>query len=54
MPDFEPTPALLDELMLSGRMAIHDKFMISRLMDACQSLSTLFCNYKFSDAQMGA
>jgi valyl-tRNA synthetase len=36
MPDFEPTSALLDKLMLSGRMPIRDKFMISRLMDACQ------------------
>jgi valyl-tRNA synthetase len=35
-------------------MAIRDKFMISRLMDACQSLNTLFCNYKFGDAQMAA
>ena len=54
MSDFEPTSALLDELMSSGRMAIRDKFMISRLMDACQSLNTLFCNYKFGDAQMAA
>lgn len=54
MSDFEPTSNILDDLISSGSMAIRDKFMISRLMDACESLNTLFCNYKFGDAQMAA
>jgi valyl-tRNA synthetase len=54
MSDFEPTSTLLDEVMTSERMAIRDKFMISRLMTAFQCLNTLFCHYKFGDAQMAA
>ena len=49
--DFKPTANILDELMSSGKMAIRDKFMISRLMACCDSVNTCFKNYKFGDAQ---
>ena len=49
--DFKPTANILDELMSSGKMALRDKFMISRLMACCDSVNTCFKNYKFGDAQ---
>ena len=52
--DFKPTPALLDDLMGSGKMAIRDKFMISRLMAGIQAVNENFTNYRFGDAQRAA
>lgn len=49
--DFKPTPTLLDDLMSSGKMAIRDKFMISRLMVGVETVNDCFANYKFGDAQ---
>jgi valyl-tRNA synthetase len=50
--DFQPTSNILDELMRSGKMAIRDKFMISRLMACSETVNDCFSNYKFGDAQM--
>mmetsp|Transcript_17994 Transcript_17994/g.29072 ORF Transcript_17994/g.29072 Transcript_17994/m.29072 type:complete len:1073 (+) Transcript_17994:108-3326(+) len=52
--DFHPTPTLLEDLMASGKMAIRDKFMISRLMNGVQAVNENFSNYKFGDAQQAA
>eukprot|EP00956_Cyclotella_meneghiniana_P010179 scaffold14046_cov76-Cyclotella_meneghiniana.AAC.8 len=52
--DFQPTANILDELMGSGKMAIRDKFMISRLMACSEVVNDCFTNYKFGDAQMEA
>lgn len=52
--DFNPTPNLLEELMGSGKMAIRDKFIISRLMACCETVNDSFSNYKFGDAQQAA
>jgi len=49
--DFQPTPTLLDDLMSSGKMAIRDQFMISRLMKGAEAIDVNFTNYKFGDAQ---
>lgn len=52
--DFQPTPTLLDDLMASGKMAIRDKFMISRLMKGVESVNENFASYKFGDAQQAS
>lgn len=52
--DFTPTPTLLDDLLASGKMSIRDRFVISRLMAACEAVNECFKNYKFGDAQMAA
>ena len=52
--DFEPTPNILEELMSSGKMAIRDRFIISRLMACCETVNDCFGNYKFGDAQQAA
>lgn len=52
--DFAPTSNILDELMSSGKMAVRDKFMISRLMACCETVNDCFTNYKFGDAQQAA
>ena len=52
--DFQPTPNLLEELMSSGKLAIRDKFIISRLMACCETVNDSFANYKFGDAQQAA
>lgn len=52
--DFQPTPNILEELMTSGKMAIRDKFIISRLMACCETVNESFANYKFGDAQQAA
>ena len=52
--DFQPTPNILEELMGSGKMAIRDKFIISRLMACCETVNDYFANYKFGDAQQAA
>jgi len=52
--DFKPTPNLLEELMSSGKMAIRDKFMISKLMNKMDAVETNFQNYKFGDAQQAS
>jgi len=49
--DFQPTATLLDDLMSSGKMAIRDRFMISRVMKGCEAIDENFKNYKFGDAQ---
>lgn len=49
--DFQPTPTLLDDLMASGKMAIRDKWMISRLMKGVEAVNEHFEAYKFGDAQ---
>jgi valyl-tRNA synthetase len=49
--DFKPTPTLLDDLMSSGKMAIRDKFMISRLMTGVETVNDNFGSYAFGDAQ---
>jgi valyl-tRNA synthetase len=40
--------------MGSGKMAVRDKFMISRLMACCETVNDCFTNYKFGDAQMAS
>ena len=40
--------------MSSGKMATRDKFMISRLTKATESLNDSFTNYKFGDAQQNS
>jgi len=52
--DFQPSSSILEDLVSSGSMAIRDKFMISRLMGAFETLNNHFINYKFGDAQMAA
>lgn len=52
--DFQPTATLLEDLMSSGKMAIRDQFMISRLMKGTEAVDTNFTNYKFGDAQRAA
>jgi len=52
--DFKPTENLLETLMGSGKMAIRDKFIISRLMFCCNQMNTFFKDYKFGDAQMAS
>lgn len=49
--DFTPTPTLFDDLMASGKMAIRDKFMISRLMNGVASVNEYLTTYRFGDAQ---
>jgi len=49
--DFQPTPTLLDDLVSSGKMAIRDQFMISRLMKGTEAIDANFSAYKFGDAQ---
>lgn len=52
--DFQPTDSMLDDLMKSGKMAIRDKFIISRLMVACETVNSNFREYKFGDAQQAS
>jgi len=52
--DFTPTASLLNDLLSSGKMATRDKFMISRLMNACAAINDCFTNYRFGDAQKAA
>jgi len=52
--DFKPTPTQLDDLMSSGKMALRDKFMISRLMCGVQNVNKFFGAYSFGDAQHAA
>jgi len=49
--DFKPTSTMLDDLMKSGKIAIRDRFIISRLMIACEDVNSNFREYKFGDAQ---
>jgi len=49
--DFQPTSNMLDDLMSSGKMAIRDKFMISRLMKGMEAVDQNFTTYTFGDAQ---
>lgn len=52
--DFQPTPHLLEHLMGSGKMAVRDKFIVSKLMACCETVNDCFRNYKFGDAQQAA
>jgi len=52
--DFQPTATLLDDLMKSGKMAIRDKWMISRLMQGVEAVNAHFDVYKFGDAQQAS
>lgn len=52
--DFQPTPNMLEDLMGSGKMAVRDQFIISRLMACCETVNDCFANYKFGDAQQAA
>lgn len=52
--DFTPTPTLLQDLMTSGKMAIRDKYMISRLMKGVEDVNNNLSAYKFGDAQRTA
>ncbi len=52
--DFKPTATLLDDLMSSGKMAIRDKFIISRLMHACEAVNTNLKTYQFGAAQQSS
>ena len=52
--DFQPTATLLDDLISSGKMAIRDQFMISRLMKGSEAVDQNFTAYKFGDAQRAA
>mmetsp|Transcript_24951 Transcript_24951/g.28859 ORF Transcript_24951/g.28859 Transcript_24951/m.28859 type:complete len:1084 (+) Transcript_24951:124-3375(+) len=52
--DFKPTSTLLDDLMSSGKMAIRDRFIVSRLMNVCSTMNSNFKEYKFGDAQQAS
>ena len=52
--DFTPTATMLEDVMSSNKMAIRDRFMISKLMDATKAVNDFFTAYKFGDAQMAA
>ena len=52
--DFSPTPTLLIDLMSSGKMAIRDKFMISRLETVTATVNECLAAYRFGDAQQAA
>ena len=52
--DFSPTPTLLQDLMGSGKMAIRDKFMVSRLMVGAETVNEYLATYRFGDAQQAA
>lgn len=49
--DFSPTATTLDDLMSSGKIAIRDKFMISRLMKGVEAVNDCLTNYRFGEAQ---
>jgi valyl-tRNA synthetase len=49
--DFAPTATLLDDLMSSNKMAIRDKFMISRLMKGVETVNDCLAAYRFGEAQ---
>jgi len=52
--DFAPTPSLLDDLMSSGKMAVRDRFMVSRLMNISETVNNNLAAFKFGDAQGSA
>jgi len=52
--DFKPTATLLSDLMTSQKMAVRDKFMISRLMKGVDAVNKKFESYLFGDAQHAA
>jgi len=49
--DFQPTATLLEDTMSTDKLAVRDKFIISRLMHACDSVYSNLKEYKFGDAQ---
>ena len=52
--DFNPTPTMLEDLMASGKLALRDKFMVSKIMNAAATVNECFSNYRFGDAQQAA
>ena len=52
--DFSPTPTLLADLMSSGKMAIRDKYMISKVMSTSEAVNDFLKAYRFGDAQQAA
>jgi len=52
--DFSPTSTLLVELPQGGKMAVRDRFILSRLTHAVQAVNDGFVNYRFGDAQGAA
>lgn len=52
--DFAPTPTMLEDLMASGKTAVRDKFMVSKMMQAAKAVNEYFSNYRFGDAQQAA
>lgn len=52
--DFQPTKNLLNDLMTSGKTALRDRFMISKIMNAAAEVNDCLANYKFGDAQQAA
>lgn len=52
--DFNPTITLLDDLLSSGKMALRDRFIVSRLMAAIETVNENFKAYKFGDAQQAS
>lgn len=49
--DFSASATLLDDLMKSDKLAIRDKFMVSRLMKGTEAVNDYLTNYRFGDAQ---
>ena len=52
--DFQPTATLVEDLHSSGKMEYRDKFIISRFMNAAETVNDCLTNYKFGDAQQAA
>jgi valyl-tRNA synthetase len=52
--DFTPSANVLDDVVASGKMAIRDKYMISRLMAGVGKVDELLSSYSFGDAQQAA
>jgi len=52
--DFTPTATLMADLPKSGKMAVRDKFILSRLTNTIQAVNGGFKEYRFGDAQNAA
>jgi len=50
--DFAPTPTLQQDLLTSNKMAVRDRYMVSRLTCAAKLLGDHLAAYRFGDAQM--
>jgi len=49
--DFAPTATLMEDLPKSGKMAVRDRFILSRLTNTIQAVNSGFREYRFGDAQ---